>query len=558
MSLASKKKTLMLGQVLALTVACGAVYPEGTRRRPIPKDPETKEALDADGLASFAVDPQLPFYNNFDSVMAASESGLARSMIARIASENAVRRGVLPQILVPSVREEVSSNKMLPVIQSLPAGIGSILVNAFASDEKLTEKIQEGVQEKLNRGTASYGGSNLRTRLAFNFDHFSSSGNDKSTFDIASQAGRWNLAWAEDGIWTGGPPLDGYDHGLQVLGILRNLSEWSYLFGIGNGGNLSGIGGLTKRWESGNLVISRPLIPTDPLISNELLTGSFQIAFPTNVSSLDLATHGGEQWRSDVSTVPLLEQASLWLAGAKAFSRLRIDHRRFSSDLFTGISPVLSSSVSMLPLLFLNSMSTMLDGPFINSTSHKIYNVACAAENCELADARSVARLALALARWNGAISNVDTAGLDAATQTKLLEATPKLKAALQLVIQTLTGELTEEVQVEGQQWLAVKTSINSILDRSSVSAEVIGTLTYIERNILNSELIRERITVLANGHAATFYRNSESIKTGESLVWNARMVRELELSKLGDVLPWLQKGKETLKAALGQDWVEP
>jgi hypothetical protein len=552
------KRTIIMMSLVTLMSACGEKEAVRADRREQPEDAVLYGSLDSAGLTTFTLNTRLQFVDRFDAMMAISESGLGRSVAAQLAIENATSPGVLPQILVPSVRQEIASNSMLGILQSLPFGIGSSLLNIFATDQKLAENIREGLGEKLTQGLAQYGGSSLGSRLAYNFDHFSRSPANGGTFDIVAQAGRWNLVWSEDGLWTGGVPLDGRDHGLQLLGVLRTLSEWSYLFGIGTGGNLSGFGGLTKQWKNGILTTSVPLAPSDPLISSQLVTGSYEIAVPMTMSALDLATRGGEQWRSQISAVPLLEQASVWLSGAKAFARLRADSRRFSSDLFTGMSPVLSSNVSLLPLLFLNNMGSMLDGAFINTASQKIFNEACPTGNCELADARSVARMAMAVAKWDEAISNSATAGVDADVQAKLSAAAPKLKLALQLATRTMTGDLTEDSSVGDRRWLTVHMPSTPDLDPSTVSAEVIGTLAYIERNILNSDTVKERIQALANGHAATYFHGSGSIKTGESLLWNARMIRELELSKFGDTLPWLDKAKESFKQALAGDWVDP
>jgi hypothetical protein len=549
--------SIFISAVLATLSACRikrADVNQNTHGRPAP----AFATPDMAALNGFEINSNLPFGNNGDAMMAVAMSGFGRSLSAKIFAQIATEPGVLPQMLVPSVRSEVKSNGMLSILQNIPFGLGSSLMDTFASDAKLTEKVREGLTEKLNTGLARFGGSSLGSRMMFNFDHFSRARRDFSGFDFQTQAAQWNLMWSEDGFWTGGIPLDGRDHGLQLLGVLRTLSEWAYVYGLGGSGEISGFGGLLQKWSRGVLSPAKPVLPADLGIREMILAGRQTVSVPKNLSALDLATQGGEQWQSESSPLVLIDQATIWLAGAKAFGRLRADRRTNAPDLFVGVNPVISSGAAQLPLLFLNSMGMMLNGPFINAQSQKIFMQACPNESCDSADARSIVRLVAALSEWIEAANSIETAGLPPEIAAKVKEGLPKLKVALQLAVRILMGELTEDTIVGSQRWLTVVQPALDGSGRSSVSAEVIGTLAYVERNILKSDILKSRITALANGHAQTFFRSKESLTSKEAVLWNARMIRELERSKFSTVLPWLDKVQDSFSRAIGSDWVQP
>jgi hypothetical protein len=223
-----------------------------------------------------------------------------------------------------------------------------------------------------------------------------------------------------------------------------------------------------------------------------------------------------------------------------------------------GSDPVLSQKAGTLPLIFLNNLGYMLDGPFIDRNAQRIFQTACAGAGCQVADARSISRLTLALIQWSDALKNIETAGIDAALASKISQAIPKIKTALQFTTRAMSGDLTQEFLVGNERRLRVQSPENSVNDRASTSAELIGTLLLAERTALNSEVLRDRIVALANGHAAQFFVDANTITSSSAVLWNARLIRQLGLSKLDGSLPWYSKAKEVFKNALADDWVEP
>jgi hypothetical protein len=548
--------SLVMTIFIVLTMhACKSKSPNDNKKQNL-REIQNYSTLDATALAGFAVDSKMALENNAEALMALSQSGLGRSIASKLALKNATDKGILPQILAPSVRSEIASNSMLGFLQNLPPILASSLLDQFASDTALMEKIRSSLMEKINRGLASFGGSTLAARVPFQFDHFVRSTPNSNSFSAPLQAAYWNLAWSQDGLWTGAQPLDGVDHGLQLVNILRTLSEWSYIYGINGEGAPAPFGGLMKKWSEGSLAPSNPVAISDPSIESMVFTGEFSVSVPAGLSALNLATQGGEVWRSNAKSVPLLSQASIWLAAAKAFGRMRADRRANANGLFKGGTPLLTAGAAKLPLLFLKNMAKMLDGPFIDESTQKIFKEACSSQNCQTADAKSVARLVEALSEWIRALDNARASGLEAGDAEKINAGIPSLKKALQLAMRTLSGELTSDVFSPSGHWLTVAVSSEYGNAPGSVSAEVIGTMAEVERNTLNSPLLKLRIISLANGHAKIFFGSKGSLGSKEEILWNARMIRELEPLNSGTALPWLPAAKAAFKRALGTDWV--
>ncbi len=511
--------------------------------------------LEANSLSGFVVDSNLPLGTSADAVLALSQSGLGRSFASTIATKTATELGVLPQILAPSVRAEIQSNGTLASLQGLGA-LGSALLGQFASDTALADKVRTGLTSKLTQGLSSYGGTTLGSRVQYNFDHFNRLNKNESKANAYLQAANWNLIWSYDGLWTGGTALDGIDHGLQLLGILRCLSEWTYVAGLGSTGDVSPYGGLMKKWNEAATAPAKPMAISDPTLSEMVFTGDLVISLPANVSALNLATQGGEAWQLTATNLTLLEQSAIWMTGAKAFGRMRADRRTKTTSLYDGGTPVLSANAAKLPLLFLNNMGKMLDGPFINSNTQKIFMTACTSGSCPSADAKSIARLVGALSEWILATEKIEASGLDTETAGKIAAALPKLKNALQLAVRFLSGEMTSDETSGSDHWLNVLVASDNGSDPASVSAEVIGTMARVERITLNSDLLKLRITALANAHARKYFSTKGVITSKESALWNARMIQELESSKIAANLPWLNTAKEAFKRSLGADWV--
>lgn len=546
-------------QMIALTLvlaACGSSDLDPDNRADLQKDSGNYNTFSAEEFKNFSVPSRWGFSDTNETMATLSITGFSRSYASKLLVNGATRPGVLPQILAPSVRTEVNTNGAFRFLRDKP--LGDSLLRQFATDENMAAEVRKSLSKMLTNGLANYGGSTFPQRYKFNFDHFVPGAAGNSSFDVQDQAAKWNLVWSTDGLFAGKAPIDGIDHGLQLLHVLKTMSEWAYALGLDTDGNLAKFGGLTKRWEDNKLITAKSVASSDPNFAKQLISGRYSVAVPRNISAIDLALRGGEQWGSVIQPVMLQEQANLWLSAANAFARLRADQRRYTYALYTGEDPVFGSGVDLLPLAFLASMANLLDGPFIDSESQRVFSFACPDRNCQLADVRSIARLTFALARWVEATRGISSVPMDPKARAQIIEAQNSLKKGLQFASRALMGEMTQTQYIGGRRWLTVKRSGIAAGDAAAVSAEAIGTLAYVERRILNSPLARDRIRMLANGHAAEFFLDSDSTRSGESILWNARMLRELSRSQMSGLLPWLDRVTSSFKQSIGQEWDEP
>lgn len=548
----SKFHFLVVGLVVA---ACGSSDLEPDNRADRPKESGNFNTFSADEFRNFTVPPKWGYSDTNETMATLSITGFSRSYASKLLLNGATKPGVLPQILAPSVRTEVSTNGALRFLRDMP--LGDSLLRQFANDENIAAEVRKSLAKMLTNGLSNYGGSSFPQRYKFNFDHFVPGAAGMNSFDVQDQAAKWNLVWSTDGMFAGKSPIDGIDHGLQLLHVLKTMSEWTYVLGLNSDGKLTKFGGLTKRWDNNTLIQARPVATSDPAFSSQVVTGRYAVRVPRNISAVDLAMLGGEQWGSVIQPILLQEQANLWLSAANAFSRLRADQRRYTYSLYAGQDPVFGGGVDLLPLAFLASMANLLDGPFIDSDSQRVFAFACPDKNCQLADVRSISRLTFALARWVEATRNIATVPMDSEARAEIVNAQGSLKKALQFTSRALMGEMTESRVLNGRRWVRIKTPRGFEGDAAAISAEAIGTLAYVERRILNSPLARDRIRMLANGHAASFFTSSESTKSGEAILWNARMLRELSRSQMSGVLPWLDRVTSSYKQAIGQEWDE-
>jgi hypothetical protein len=542
--------------VALILAACGSSELQPEVRADRPRESGNFNTFGAEEFKNFSVPSRWGFSNTNETMATLSITGFSRDYASKLLLSGATRPGVLPQILAPSVRTEVNTNGAFRFLRDKP--LGDSLLKQFATDENMAAEVRKTLSKMLTSGLANYGGSTFPQRQKFNFDHFVPGAAGDASFDVQDQAAKWNLVWSTDGLFTGKAPIDGIDHGLQLLHVLKTMSEWAYLLGLDTDGNLAKFGGLTKRWENNSLISAKAVASSDPAFSSQVISGRYAVKVPRNISAIDLALRGGERWDSVIQPVMLQEQANLWLSSANAFSRLRADQRRYTYALYSGKDPVFGQGVDLLPLAFLASMANLLDGPFLEADSQRIFAFACPDKNCQLADVRSIARLTFALARWVEATRGIASVPMDQAARSQIVDAQASLKKALQFSARALMGEMTESRYIAGRRWITVKVPNSLKAESAGISAEVIGTLAYVERRILNSPLTRDRIRMMANGHAASYFVNADATTSGETILWNARMLRELNRSQMSGLLPWLDRISTSFKEVIGQEWNEP
>jgi hypothetical protein len=428
--------------------------------------------------------------------------------------KNSTARGVLPQILIPAVREEVKANTALQTLQKIP--LGGLLADFFASDEKLAEKVRAGLVQKLERAP---GGSSIGARTAFRFDGFAAAAGSNDSFVVSDQIPRWMAVFAADGIWTDGQPVDSIDHGLQLLELLRTLSEWTYLIGLDANSDGGFYGGLTLKADGNRTAVQGPVDPRKDSGSSWFLSGTYTLKYD-DASSRDLATSVREIWNHDQSAVSLDEQARLWHTAARAFARLRTDNRKNVATLFgSGGDAVLPPETHTLPLAFLGGVKTLLPTAFIDRDSRLIRaSASFDASDGNPAGLLTLARLVRALTAWSAELRTADKAGLDPSTVAKVSTAPDELKPAVQLAVQTILQQhVVPATQVGGAFGLALVGS-EKIVSLAEAS-EVLLALIEVESRLLASEFLRGRILQLLDWYAGDLLGKPADVSSRD-LIW--------------------------------------
>ncbi len=437
-------------------------------------------------------------------------------------------RGVLPQVLVPSVREQIANDPKLKALSNLPGplqGIGDALSQFFTKDERLATMIRDGVAEKLSK---ALGGQDLAKQHSFRFDAFigpfgafgqGAAVGHPAAFDAKDQAVKWAFIFGAGNIWEGRDPLALNNHSLQLLSVAMALSEWQYLLGMERASSdQRTYGGLTIDPRVGN---ASPLAGYDPranpTATPRIISGTYSISYPTDGRALDMAINVREQWSRAPADVSLDEQAKMWTAAGRAFQRLRPANRQRIAQAFTEPQGMFPAETHQLPLVFLSGMGEMLNGPFLDKDALAIYVAAripgasIAAQNG--ADLASVVRLARALNLWVKQTQDLSDAQLSPEVAQKLSEAHVQLKSALQLAVQTVLAQFVR-YQVPGRLlagYSLVVSPRDTRMPDMAVAAETLATLMEAEQDNLSSPLLRDRIVSLYHWFAAQYLVSGQS-----------------------------------------------
>jgi hypothetical protein len=428
-------------------------------------------------------------------------------------------RGVLPQILMPSVREEIKNSETLATLAKLP--LGGVLAGIFTTDAKLAARIADGLGEKL---TSSPGGSELGDRLQLRFDGFQAIAGQENSFRFSDQIARWQSVFAANGMWEQRAPIDNKDHGLQSLELLRTLAEWSYLVGIDKNSNGGFYGGLTVSEKVGELKINGPVDPRSKTQPAWFLSGTYSIDYG-NESAKDTAISVREEWsRTKNDPITLDEQSRFWHTAAIAFKRLRPENREKIQSLFkSGASDkdgVLPADAHELPLAFLTSLKSLLPGPFIEKDSRLVRaQAALSAESSdEEADVLALARLTRALVAWIVELESVTKDTVSANTLSKVENAANELLPPLQVAIQTiLQRHALPAVDVGGAFGIAIVRNGKGL--ELSEAAEVLLALVEAESMVLSSEFLQSRLVAMLDWFGGDLLGEKTTL-SGEELLW--------------------------------------
>jgi hypothetical protein len=588
----------MFARVFALTAiyflgGCGTSYPDQT----VSADPWSSADLQVDSASFSDVSligasigralnsVQLETAGSNPDLLAAladcqcKDDGFATRYLARVVT----RGGALPQLLMPMVREGVAKSPQVQLLLSMPASYRSVIDAMLGVDSLVKNQIKSTVAGKISSSLP--GGSTVADRYDFRFDGFApASGNpedSRQAFSVGDQAVRWNYILGKDALWESGRPIDGVDHGLQLLNSALVLAEWSYLFGLEKASNDGRIyGGLTisaKTSSPGNLSDSG-LAAFDPRISkgpSRFVSGPYAVSFPAG-DAIAMATEVKETWQRTAATVTLDEQSRIWRAGARALERLRPAARQTTSGLFAGSNGIFPADAHTAAMLFLPGMEALLNGPFVSAETQSIRLIADFAVRADgspdpagfpsskdtkkLDPARllSLARMASALSRWAGALADTSDLNVDAATRARLDAAHLKLKDPARLALVLLAREMPRDLGG----MIEVEREIGRTPLSPGVAAEILFHVAFTANHAMDSEFLRERALAMMDRFAARYLRPiwrdqaRQAALDAAGVIWIHNALAEyLRMDGPGldmaERYPWMQSARDVFSAAI-------
>jgi hypothetical protein len=533
--------------VMCLPLLSGCTQ-KAAQNTPIIARPAAAIATDSIDFSPFAGDisdnaPTVSRNLSKDALVALAICDCAPTLREAIASRIATANGVLPQFLMPPIRLQIQNDKSLQTLLNLP--LGGLLSKLFARDSALTEKVREGLSEKLARFTP--GGSRLAQRAEFSFDGFPSflgANSERPTqFQLSNEAARWLYVFSPSGLWDNKNPAALGDHSWQTLEVLRSLVEWKYLFGLDANPSGGAFGGLTVDPKNPGSGIS----PFDPRSTKapRTISGSYAVRIESE-SALDLALKGGESWQHTGGGVTLSEQALLWQAAATAFKRLRPENRSKISKMFGEENvALLPNNAHQLPLAFLPGMSLLLEGIFIKRDTREIFGDTKQkpATLSELLD------LISALSEWTAALKRIETADLDAETTQRLAKTPASLQQAIQLAAQTIVRDLVTPASGEAAGLTLLAEKGGKPVQSAALTARTLYVLATLESS-LQSPILRRNVAGIYSWYLAKFLSATTSWNLAD-LAWGKAAVGALnELQQELD-LPEFSNASDLIDRAL-------
>jgi hypothetical protein len=409
--------------------------------------------------------------------------------------------GVLPQALVPAIREEVLSDKFLKPLLSAQNGafgpIADFLIKTLAKDDKIAGRIRDDYHKKLTNSI--HGGTQLKNMMSFSADLFAPISAltlpaSTSSFRVSEQASRWALIFATPHMWDHNAyprPIGFSDYGLQLFETAKALSSWSYVFGLDSTQSGKVYGGLTLdpiAGAAGGLKTFKGAKESQPRI----FSGTYTIGYPKD-TSVNLASKIQESWDHSREPVTLDEQARLWAAAALAYGRLKPSARtRDTNKMLASNGGLFPDNVHELTLSFLPGLGALLDGPLIDAKAQLVFaqtSLPIGGTSQKLADMRTLSRLAFALSIWVDQSANITLDKLTPALTKSIQAALVKLKDALRLSIQAIISQHVDYVG-SGSDYRIILVTDAASKTRPPLTevAEVLATMAAIEQTTLTSE----------------------------------------------------------------------
>lgn len=469
---------------------------------------------------------------NLDSTLFALSGCHCGPEIAReIFERNSQNHRVLPQVLVPKIREQIQSNPLLAVLDTLPGGLGDLLASIAVNDEKMATQIRDGIKVNMAPAWTALGTSPFMETAPFRFDLFYTHSRDTTTlpttFSVVQLASFWNLVFGAEDLWTVDQATGTAkgDVGAQALEVTRAFAEWAYILGIGSDGKPNGMGGLAFDLKTGLANFSTPTRPAD-ITDDEAryISGNYVISYPQNQTALQ-TSKVKEQWYNSAQESSLQEQATVWRAAALAFNRMRSDKSKDAKALSTGEGAPLTAESRQLPLIWLPAMATLLNNYFIDKETQKIFE--STSDKRAEATLDSLVALGFALQEWM--LATKDLAGTDLPDDVKerLSGVGDRLKDPLRLTIVTILSRFVTIKKLDGADWLAFA---DEHLEDHQINA-AIALLLSVEQSVLSGDLLKSRSKALFHWYVAqklmTEASSTLSVSTTAWLLHNTRLMEQ-------------------------------
>jgi hypothetical protein len=481
-----------------------------------------------------------------------------------------LRRGVVPEILVPAVREQIRANEKLKLLQQLAGPFTSLLRRLFLNDEALLDEIRSGVYDVIRGATGWTALQNKRFRFSL-FPPVTPARADaeqewNTRFDTMEQAVRWNYFFSSNGLWTGASTANGNDHSMELAQVALIASELQYIFGLSKTPSGEPYGGLTLSTENPTYEGVREFDPRVPYSVPRYISGRYEAALPTSLDGVDVALNARENWHNSVSTFSLDEQARLWSAAARMLQRTRPSARTFTLPLYTVKDGLFPDEIYTMPLIFLASLENLLTKRFINEKELKIKTLLATPGAEPVSDLagkpRSMAlvRLVEALTLWHNALQNIDDINVSEELKAQLKRAPASLKKAMQFTTAEILGESARAIPgaPPSPEYVEVAFQANPpITNDVAANAELLTTLARMSRLTVRSEFLEKRLGALINTFAARTFvggaQTSTSLKA-DDLFWTLALLNEWSLHNPSPAaMPWFVSTHTQLRELVSQ-----
>ncbi len=564
-----RPQLLSIAIASALTIACSGCFlfsKEATKKT----DPSTQTIGVQTQNWTQTLSLVAPDTIDIETVNAIAACSCTPNFDQKYAYALILRRGVIPEILVPAVREEIRANEKLKLLQQLAGPFTGVMRQLFLNDEALLDEIRTGVYDVIRGAT---GWTSLQDKR-FRFSLFppvtparADGEQDWNTrFDTLEQAVRWNYFFAASGLWTGGTNLNGSDHSMELAQVALIASELQYIFGLSKTPSGEPYGGLTLSTENPTYDTLREFDPRVPYTIPRYVSGRYEAALPTSLDGVDVAMNARESWRNSVSTFSLDEQARIWSAAARMLQRTRPSARTFTRPLYAVKDGLFPDEIYAMPLIFLTSLETLLTKQFINEKELKIRTLIATPGSEAVTDltgkprAMALARLIEALTLWHNALQNVDDISVSDELKAQLKSAPASLKKAMQFTTAELLGEAVRAIPdtpAFSENMEVAFPNNPAITNDVAANAELLTSLARMSRLVVRSEFLEKRLGSLINTFAArTFALTLQSPNTlkAADIFWTLALLNEWALHNPSPIAsPWFASTHTQLRELVNQ-----